>query len=1491
MDQSDIGKLDIFDKAYRGEDVVYERRDGEKVEVGAKKKKYRLATIKNIAIKLKSKEEVTATGIQIISDGKGLDQSYGLTDVYPSKGTLYDIRMGPIDRTTKCKTCGNIFDKCPGHNGYIELPFYITRPDRLQEIVKLLNLFSQSQDEEGYLYPLYIIDKDAKLGSYRNRMKKIAEIGRKHYYPDHIKKSMLKDAKYSIVTDTIKKFKIYRVTRKVGDKTETLELEELRNILKRIRTSDLADYYGVEEENVSRPENSIVDVIEVPATRSRMPLQLGTIQHHEITKKLIDILKAVGKYYERRDDAKIYQYEVEHIYREMIFQSGASKANSKKIGLKSVIGDKGGVMHSFVAKVTDYGARSTISPDPLVKLSDIWVGTEIADKLTKNIRFYRFLATRRKIKKSDVRRIMEKYFVGIYDKYGKQELDKIYESISNIVVFSRSKIEKEIKKISFEKEKLIKENVIPDMDNLSFDVEGIERDTIQTMTTDTKIRIIQANSNTNAPLVFDKSKISELFDIEYTLVPTNKQFTISTKDLKRYAILRRRFDKETTLKKIKIETDVEEKRVYILNEEALDEMLVKDTHEIIAQYMFEEIEKLKTERSKGIMSFMELFEKRGGRKRIIKKVTSFRFPENKMNTLNLDTVDIKDIRLTVDDANKYYVVNITYIDQLGEKNIFKLGEGDKVNRRLVDGDYVVLVRSPVLHKQNFQSFRIKIKPNLLTIKINPSIAKGYAADFDGDEMNILLPQSIMSEAELRYVSNLNNALVSESNSKLITGIVQDTLTSIGSATRPGIKFTKDEIVNALCAANLDFEVEDLFRRAKEVGVQQNSGLVLFSSVLPPDFYYNKYHIEKGIVKKGPLNKSSVNNILQYLLNRIHTPNYLEYVIDANWRLQQIFNYIIGTKGFSVALRDITLSKKSMRKIETISLRAAEIAGRVRPSSMPEAEYELITTQEMDALRSDTTKIVMEDVHTSTIEPFKENELSSIYKIEVYSIQEFSDYTGTNKNDSLVYVNPLIRVVNGPDIISDDFRAKIIKPTYVSENYSQGENEFLSEIDDPNLVKPKINKNKFYTYALEKNNQFVYSSDIETTTELKIMKDTIFDSQSGLKFFSYNKEYKFAYLNSNKIELSDFNVIVVYSNLFPQGSVVFTMDNVKYMNPFHIMIQSGSKGTELNLAQSSGLIGQQNFHGGRIPNTQTTGSRVLNTFEPNSTDPRSRGFIMTSYREGYNLEDLILSFIAGRPNIIAGPISTANSGYFEKRLVRIMDNIYSDSMCGVRDRAGNVVQFLYGNNGLALDKIIDVDNHSTFADVKSLTSEIKNKITHNRAFIFEITSFAQLQFAKLFISNLEELIYGFFSESLYSLFDVVIYFDPQFNTSIRSLSGFEFRPITSSSFSTRKLRFIPKFVDVTFREYETIFNISNLKHLIYFSSTRTASQKQYFEDFISTPASYPGLYVGPPSMPPQLSSSFDKNLFFDLHIRSVFFKVTRSIPLESDRDILHKYIMS
>jgi DNA-directed RNA polymerase II subunit RPB1 len=98
--------------------------------------------------------------------------------------------------------------------------------------------------------------------------------------------------------------------------------------------------------------------------------------------------------------------------------------------------------------------------------------------------------------------------------------------------------------------------------------------------------------------------------------------------------------------------------------------------------------------------------------------------------------------------------------------------GWKVERHIQDGDVILFNRQPSLHKESMMGHRVRVMP-YSTFRLNLSVTTPYNADFDGDEMNLHVPQSEESRAELANLCMVPLNIVSPQRNGPLMGIVQD----------------------------------------------------------------------------------------------------------------------------------------------------------------------------------------------------------------------------------------------------------------------------------------------------------------------------------------------------------------------------------------------------------------------------------------------------------------------------------------------------------------------------------------------------------------------------------------------------------------------------------------------------------------------------------------------------------------------------------------------
>ena len=147
----------------------------------------------------------------------------------------------------------------------------------------------------------------------------------------------------------------------------------------------------------------------------------------------------------------------------------------------------------------------------------------------------------------------------------------------------------------------------------------------------------------------------------------------------------------------------------------------------------------------------------------------------------------------------------------------------------------------------------------------------------------------------------------------------------------------------------------------------------------------------------------------------------------------------------------------------------------------------------------------------------------------------------------------------------------------------------------------------------------------------------------------------------------------------EGGGTAAKDNLKPFNNVVQTVTSGSKGSNVNIAQMVSLVGQQAVEGARIPFGFKY--RTLPHFTKDDYSPESRGFIENSYLRGLTPTEFFFHAMAGREGLIDTAVKTAETGYIQRRLVKALEDVMVKYDGTVRNSMGDIVEFVYGEDGL------------------------------------------------------------------------------------------------------------------------------------------------------------------------------------------------------------------
>ena len=301
-------------------------------------------------------------------------------------------------------------------------------------------------------------------------------------------------------------------------------------------------------------------------------------------------------------------------------------------------------------------------------------------------------------------------------------------------------------------------------------------------------------------------------------------------------------------------------------------------------------------------------------------------------------------------ASDGQIISLKHIDC----SQIELHIGDIVNRHLMDEDTVLFNRQPSLHRMSMMAHRVKVM-DYSTFRLNVSVTTPYNADFDGDEMNMHVPQSIQTAIEIQNLASVTSQILSPAQNKPIIGFVQDCIIGSYMFTQYGQMFTREQVIDILMSCSwFDGDIPDPSIRSgtstadlpewfnhlkygalidEESDVLTRDlwlGHQLFSTVLPnvnlerengsfkdcvaQDKDKNRICIKEGVVKSGVFDKKILGGSSGGLIHVIcndYSSKSAKVMLDG---IQNIITKFGLQHGYSVGVGDLVATKNTMTNI-------------------------------------------------------------------------------------------------------------------------------------------------------------------------------------------------------------------------------------------------------------------------------------------------------------------------------------------------------------------------------------------------------------------------------------------------------------------------------------------------------------------------------------------------------------------------------------------------
>lgn len=146
------------------------------------------------------------------------------------------------------------------------------------------------------------------------------------------------------------------------------------------------------------------------------------------------------------------------------------------------------------------------------------------------------------------------------------------------------------------------------------------------------------------------------------------------------------------------------------------------------------------------------------------------------------------------------------------------------------------------------------------------------------------------------------------------------------------------------------------------------------------------------------------------------------------------------------------------------------------------------------------------------------------------------------------------------------------------------------------------------------------------------------------------------------------------------------------NRMRLMVDSGAKGSKVNMNQMASLFGPTALDGKRMP--LSLAGKSLPSFDRYDLNPRAGGYISSRFMTGMDPQSYFFLCIVGRDSLQHTAVKTANSGYMQRCLIKHLEGIEVSYDMTVRNSDGLVLQFEYGEDGLDVTKAPFLKNSQT-----------------------------------------------------------------------------------------------------------------------------------------------------------------------------------------------------
>ena len=253
--------------------------------------------------------------------------------------------------------------------------------------------------------------------------------------------------------------------------------------------------------------------------------------------------------------------------------------------------------------------------------------------------------------------------------------------------------------------------------------------------------------------------------------------------------------------------------------------------------------------------------------------------------------------------------------------------GMLVERHLIDGDVVIFNRQPSLHRMSMMVHEVRVMSGK-TFRFNPVVCPPYNADFDGDEMNLHIIQSVEARAEAKILMRVQENLLSPRFGGAMIGGIHDHISGAYLLSRPGALISVEHGLEMLGSIGWTGSIPEIV--IDENGRDCFRGQDIISLIIPDNIHlrFRSRSNDDVVVKngsvEGTLDKRAIGAEDGRLLDAIVQTNGPEQGAKFLDEFTQLSIAACTALGFTTGIDDEDLSPESLNAIEQANADARKL---------------------------------------------------------------------------------------------------------------------------------------------------------------------------------------------------------------------------------------------------------------------------------------------------------------------------------------------------------------------------------------------------------------------------------------------------------------------------------------------------------------------------------------------------------------------------------------